>query len=106
MRLSWILLPITLLLPQSALAWGDLGHTIVCEIAFQELQQSSPTAAAEVARLIAGDGHFNTFAESCTGPDHPHVRDVEHYINVPRDAETISSTDCPMADECLFTAIT
>jgi hypothetical protein len=34
---------------QATLAWGDTGHRIVCEIAFQEL---SDTARQGVKRLI------------------------------------------------------
>jgi hypothetical protein len=48
-------------------ASGDLGHRIICQIAFQEL---NPTARAEVVRLIAHD-HFNSFTDACTWPDHP-----------------------------------
>ena len=36
-------------------AWGDTGHRIICEIAFQEL---NPTARAEVKRLIRLDPEF------------------------------------------------
>ena len=38
--------------PAPAWAWGDLGHKIVCQIAFQELNNK---ARAEVTRLIALD---------------------------------------------------
>jgi len=64
-----------------AWAWGDLGHKIVCQIAFQELNDK---ARAEVVRLIALDSTFDSFTEACTWPDHPHKRAEEHFISVPR----------------------
>ena len=38
---------LVLLLPGPALAWSDLGHRIICGIAFQELE---PTARKRVSR--------------------------------------------------------
>jgi len=42
-------------------AWGDLGHQIVCQIAFQELNDK---ARAEVVRLIALDERFQSFTDA------------------------------------------
>jgi hypothetical protein len=86
-----------------AWAWGDLGHKIICEIAFQELND---TARREVRRLIRLDPDFNFFADSCTWPDHPRKRASEHFINAPRDFDRFLAAQCPMATTCLFTAIT
>ena len=47
----------------SAWAWRDLGHKIVCQIAFQELND---TARAEVVRLIALGSTFDSFTDACT----------------------------------------
>jgi S1/P1 Nuclease len=85
-----------------ASAWDDLGHTVVCAIAFQELNDK---ARQEVTRLIGMDDQFKTFAESCTWPDNPKQRSNEHYINVVRDFAKFSTPTCPMASKCLFTAI-
>src|SRR5262245_50179144 len=74
--------------------WCDLGHTIVCEIAFQELNNK---ARREVIRLIRQDGEFKTFAEACVWPDHPKQRAEEHFINVSRDTSTFSTDACPTA---------
>src|SRR4030095_2851324 len=49
--------------PAPAWAWGDLGHKIVCQIAFQEL---SAKARAEVVRLIALGSTFDSFTDACT----------------------------------------
>ena len=75
----------------SAWAWGDLGHKIVCQIAFQELNNK---ARAEVARLIALDETFDSFTDACTRPDHPRKRAEEHFINVPRTLQAITTTNC------------
>jgi len=62
-------------------AWGDLGHKIICQIAFEELNDK---ARNEVTRLIALDATFNSFTDACTWPDHPRKRAEEHFINVGR----------------------
>jgi len=85
-----------------AWSWGDLGHRIVCEIAFQELNDK---ARAEVLRLIQLDQEFRTFSDACTWPDHPRKRAEEHFINVPRAFQRFTAAECPEAAKCLFTAI-
>ena len=84
------------------LAWGDIGHRIICEIAFQELE---PSARERVKVLIRQDPEFDTFAESCSWPDHPRRRAAEHYVNLPRDAEGFSRDPCPLAEKCVVSAI-
>jgi S1/P1 Nuclease len=85
-----------------AAAWGDLGHKIVCEIAFQELNDQ---ARQEVRRLIRLDPEFTLFSHACTWPDHPRKRANEHFINVPRDFERFVSDECVGTSQCLLTAI-
>lgn len=46
------LLTLTLTLPTAALAWGDLGHQVVAEIALHHL---TPTARSRVVQLLASD---------------------------------------------------
>jgi S1/P1 Nuclease len=46
------LLALTLALPTAALAWGDLGHQVVAEIALRHL---NPTARSRVEQLLASD---------------------------------------------------
>jgi hypothetical protein len=65
----------------NASAWGDIGHKIVCEIA---MKAALPATRAEIRRLIQLDEKFDNFSDSCTGPDHPHVRGPEHFVNLPR----------------------
>jgi len=84
-------------------AWGGTGHRIVCEIAYQEL---APDARAEVDRLIALDGQYDTYADSCNYPDKARLRLPEHYVNFSRQTTEIERMRCLLADECLLTAIT
>ena len=91
-----------LALCDSALAWGDLGHKVICEIAFRLVQ---PDTRAAVRRLIETDAEFKTFADSCVYPDHPRRRAPEHFINLPRDATGLTADGCPQADKCVLTAI-
>ncbi len=46
-----------------ALAWSDIGHRIICEIAFQELEAP---VREQVKAMVAQDPEFDTFAESCS----------------------------------------
>jgi S1/P1 Nuclease len=87
-----------------ALAWGDAGHKIVCQVAYLEL---TPAARTKVDALIALGPQFKTFAESCTWPDKfPPVRPDEHYLNVPRSARAIDPDNlCPDAERCAASAI-
>jgi hypothetical protein len=91
-----------LALCDSALAWGDLGHKVICEIAFRLVE---PDTRAGVRRLIETDTEFKTFADSCVFPDHPRRRASEHFINLPRDAKGLASDECPQADRCVLSAI-
>jgi hypothetical protein len=92
-----------------AFAWGDTAHQVICEIAFRLAQ---PATQAEIQRLILSDpvAAYPDFSESCVYPDHPfpkkvRIRNLEHYINLPRDSNGIQSDECPTADLCVLTAI-
>ena len=92
----------SMMYPSPSWAWGDLGHKIICQIAFQELNDQ---ARNEVIRLIALDATFNSFTDACTWPDHPRKRAEEHFINVTRSVHTITTATCSTAPKCLFTGI-
>jgi len=87
--------------PQQVVAWGDMGHEIVCEIAFRELEESARERVKELIRL---DPEFRYFSDACVWPDHPRQRAEEHYINVSRSYST-HHPDCREADRCLLSAI-
>ena len=99
--MRWIFL-LLFLSPNLALAWGNLGHQTICQMAMDEL---TPAARAEVERLIALDTQFDTFADACTFADHPRHRPAGHFINLPRSTTAVTTDRCPMANDCLFAAL-
>ena len=89
-------------LGSEARAWGDLGHKVICEIAFRLVQ---PDTRAAINQLMQLDREFKTFSDSCVHPDHPRIRASEHFLNLPRDSKGLTSDECPLADACVLTAI-
>ena len=71
----------TAALPAPAVAWGEDGHWIVCELAYRQL---SDEARAKVDRLVDLHPDADTFAEGCHWPDRPRKRPTEHYVNYDR----------------------
>jgi hypothetical protein len=100
--MSWRGLLLGLFLVRDVSAWGDAGHQIICEIAFQEL---NPQARATVQRLLQHDADFSTFSKACTWPDRPRKRASEHFVNLPRAATQIGDEPCPLDAPCVVTAI-
>ncbi len=91
------------LLPSSAFAWGEDGHRVVCQIAFEEL---TIAAKSEVNRLLALDPGFDSFAESCLFADSPErIRFLDHFMNLPRSTRVITTAKCPLAESCVISAI-
>lgn len=86
----------------SAFAWGDEGHRIVCGIAYKE---ATDQTRARIDALIATDGTFTSFADSCTWPDHPRQRAEEHYVDLLRYSGSLPDDTCPLADRCVVSAI-
>ena len=92
-----------ILMPSLAFGWGETGHRVVCQIAYEELQ---PDARAELDRLMSLDPAFDSFAESCLFADTPErIRWRDHFINLPRSAKSITTDECPIADTCVLPAI-
>ncbi len=87
--------------PAPARAWGQGGHYAVCEIGYLNL---TPRAKAEVDRLVALDGRFASFTETCTFPDNPVSRASEHYSNYPR-AQRRIAPGCPGGRPCVLGAL-
>ena len=99
-RLAFLLFS---LLSSSAFGWGEDGHRIVCQIAFDEL---TPSARIEVRRLLALDPDFESFADSCLFADSPErIRFLDHFMNLPRSTRAITSAECPLAESCVISAI-
>jgi hypothetical protein len=83
-------------------AWGDTGHHIICEIAFQEL---TPQARAQVIKLLQRDPDFTLFSKACTWADHPRKRASEHFVNLSRSSAQIGDDPYPLDNTCVVTAI-
>jgi S1/P1 Nuclease len=91
-----------LLCSPPASAWVGLGHEAICELAFRELDD---TARQRVIALIRQNEEFTTFRASCNWADRPRQRAAEHFVNLPRDATGLDGDPCPLADECVVSAI-
>jgi hypothetical protein len=89
------------LAPGPAFAWGQGGHYAVCEIAYLNL---TPAAKGEVDRLVALDGRFPGFTETCTFPDNPVSRASEHYANYLRKDRRVGP-GCPGGRPCVMGAL-
>ena len=97
------LLLLLILTPSLAFAWGETGHRVVCQIAYDQLL---PNARVELDRLLALDSDFDKFADSCLFADKPErIRWQEHFINLPRSSQAVTTSDCPLAETCAFSAI-
>lgn len=101
-RMAVLIAAPLLLYSPPAIAWGGLGHEAVCELAFLELDD---TARQRVIALIRMDTEFSLFRASCNWPDRPRQRAAEHFVNLPRDATGLGYDPCPLAQECVVTAI-
>jgi hypothetical protein len=89
-------------IPTPVLAWGAIGHEVICEIAFLEL---TPAAREKVKALIERDDEYSLFAKSCIWPDKPRRRPKEHYVNLPREAAGFAGRPCPVAQKCVVSAV-
>jgi hypothetical protein len=58
-----------------------------------------------VIALIQQDREFTTFRASCNWADRPRQRASEHFVNLRRDATGLDDDECPLADECVVSAI-
>ena len=101
-KIAMLLAAALLLYSPPTFAWGGLGHEAVCELAFRELDD---TARQRVIALIQQDQEFTTFRASCNWPDRHRQRSPEHFVNLPRDATGVDRDECPLAYECVVSAI-
>lgn len=93
--------------PPPAYAWGNVGHQVVCEIAWQRL---TPGARQMVREIRQGDAS-SSFARSCTWADavrkttHPHTRGY-HFVNIPEGQSGVDlARDCGSSARCAPWAI-
>lgn len=102
-----------------AASFGDDGHRIICQMAYESLGESTRAEVQRLTRLYRrpDGGSYGTFAEACTFADLARRRagdGVEgwerhgrfstwHYMNVPRDTRRIAVRPCARA--CVLTGI-
>jgi nuclease S1 len=97
------LIPAIALFPTLALAWGQDGHEAVAALAQQRL---TPTAGAEVRRLLSLEGKatlpsISTWADAHRSPSTSRW----HYVNLPEGSCRYSEArDCPDG-QCVVAAI-
>ena len=94
------------LFPATALGWGNDGHKIVCEIAFQNL---SPAAKRMTISLVESSSH-QRFRDTCTWADGVRSDRPEtagwHFVNVPPDRpRVVENRDCGRSRRCAIWAI-
>jgi len=83
-------------LPNTAFAWGSLGHQTVCDVAWRAMSDDSRREVTQLIKLSS----YQTFAESCNWPDHIRSdRDKKwlnpyHYVNISRSATEVRMNDC------------
>ncbi|MCP5114153.1 MAG: hypothetical protein GY953_25255, partial [bacterium] len=107
MRTSTATLAMSVLLAApSIFAWGEEGHKIVCEVAFQNL---SDEARGAVLRLR--NNQYPNFSSSCLWADevrrtsHKYTYNY-HFINFPEGAQDPDAADyCPAPKRCAPWAI-
>jgi hypothetical protein len=96
--------------PASGVAWGVEGHKIVCEIAFQNLDNDSRKLVLNLRQ--ADPERRATFSEDCVWADD--ARNTEefkftrafHYINIPEGAgQADLARDCNTTARCVTWAI-
>jgi len=90
------------LIPTQAFAWGEDGHSIVCEIAWQNLD---PQIQARISELLEGD-EDKTFAASCSWADRVlRQRDSSfdefHFVNAPEGSAAVP----PCPGKCVVNGI-
>lgn len=81
---------------------GVTSATVVCEIAFR---LALPDVRAEVRRLMKDDTQYDFFRDACIFPDHPRKRPSEHFVNLARTSTGLTSSACPVAGNCVLSAI-
>jgi len=93
-----LLLGLLWLLPSPVMAWGARGHTIVCDIALNNVSEQTRHSLEQASRRMG----YKHFSKSCSWADHIRSQKAYkwakslHYINVPRYRQQVNlARDCP-----------
>lgn len=86
-----------------AWGWGQYGHAVMCEMAYQQLSQDVRAKVDTLMRAHPDDEDLNT---ACAWADRqPRKKPRQHYVNFPRDQKEIETQTCGEAARCIFTAL-
>ena len=105
-----LLICCVLLLPALGFCWGNDGHRIICEVAFQNLSGEAKDFVSQLRQ--ADPEHRASFSDDCVWADD--ARNTSefgftrtfHYINIPEEADGVDlARDCNTADHCVTWAI-
>ncbi len=94
------------LAPRPGAAWGDAGHRLVCQVAWDELMETPLTRVKDLLQITTEQ----EFAHACTWADrhaeeHPETA-AWHDVRIPKSAREIDmSRDCPEGRSCLLREI-
>lgn len=106
-----VLLVLIFAIPTPAFGWSAVGHEVVCNIAYAELNSRTKSLVNELIalepRMRRGgrDVPIKSLGRACLYADFPKQRRPEHFINVPRTQITIDSSKCVGGSNCLFSGI-
>ncbi|MCB1694067.1 MAG: hypothetical protein KDI19_14955 [Pseudomonadales bacterium] len=111
-NLLLIALALACCFPAPALAWGETGHRLICQAAYDALSDKGKAFVKDTLALgeeLDGNGK-NDFASACLWPDSSRYEDYkgtyeQHFINIPRNAKSIDfARDCAALD-CIAVGI-
>ncbi len=95
-----------------ARAWSKFGHVLVCEIAYRIMYEESREKLNALIdnqefRDEHGEKKYPSFNHGCLREDQVRNRSSEHYVNYPRDLETVTDDECPNINDnkCVISAI-
>lgn len=104
--MRFMLLGIAWLFSQQAWAFGNTGHQMVCELAYQQVTASTRAAIDKTVALSP----YSDFVSACSWADDIKAQkqyrhtSVHHYVNMPWGETAVTMAMCP-ADGCILSAI-
>lgn len=104
MRFFWAV--VLLLISSPLYAFSQMGHQLVCEIAYQQVSDTT----RQQLNLMMSKSPYSHFTKSCSWADE--VRNQPqfsfasalHYVNFPRSHKQVTQADCPQQG-CILSAI-
>jgi S1/P1 Nuclease len=98
-------------IPTPANAWGKFGHLTICDLAYRNMTDASRNELKKIFRIgqqgEAGNKQvYTSFNQACLEEDNSRGRPKDHYLNVVRSTQSITSPTCPVGiSTCILAAI-